>query len=472
MPVAAPEAVRHEVHFALWEQEFADVQEAVDVYDVSQLPSDEAVRERAAVFIGRVAAGAAVEFTAAHEAETTSLMDAIHRAARGDQKARKLVEMNVRTDYSERRIKAGDIIEVEMEVTPDGRVMQFGQTAESVQANSLLYASRRWQMRERVEAEARNMFRIEDALARGLLEDYAFVVVSRAADNMTVDEMHDEGFFVDTMSTCLQVTTLRGGKLITESAFVAGKADRTAARHDASTAVRFARGLGMDYVGKSAAQLIDTPMLIHKKYLRNGAVDLVIRWDDAAGGAFYGRAEPRQDYLLHRRECVRRREDSELIIQHNVATLLAQAGSIRTPLDATGMLGKLSGTALARHAVFDETIDPMVLGAESARYVTAARYYLGQGDYDQAEHFTKKAVKHEDTRSCPGGGRRAQEAEADKPDAVRAGSDSSDDADCEFTSKKCPECGAKDVRTVVKKISTTHKRISGACGCTKTFKSK
>lgn len=43
----------------------------------------------------------------------------------------------------------------------------------------------------------------------------------------------------------------------------------------------------------------------------------------------------------------------------------------------------------------------------------------------------------------------------------------SDDADCEFTSKQCPECGAKNVKTLVQKISSTHKRISGSCGCEK-----
>lgn len=36
------------------------------------------------------------------------------------------------------------------------------------------------------------------------------------------------------------------------------------------------------------------------------------------------------------------------------------------------------------------------------------------------------------------------------------------DQDCEFISKKCPECGAKNVKTVV-----TKSQISGSCGCVK-----
>lgn len=41
--------------------------------------------------------------------------------------------------------------------------------------------------------------------------------------------------------------------------------------------------------------------------------------------------------------------------------------------------------------------------------------------------------------------------------------DQKDDGDCEFISKSCPECGTKNVKTIVTK---TH--ISGSCGCSKT----
>lgn len=45
----------------------------------------------------------------------------------------------------------------------------------------------------------------------------------------------------------------------------------------------------------------------------------------------------------------------------------------------------------------------------------------------------------------------------------------SDDEDCEFVSKKCPECGTKDVKTKVSKVPGTNKKhISGSCGCSKT----
>ncbi len=46
------------------------------------------------------------------------------------------------------------------------------------------------------------------------------------------------------------------------------------------------------------------------------------------------------------------------------------------------------------------------------------------------------------------------------------GNKSSEDDDCVYISKKCPECGIKNVRTTVSKIKGTNKKnISGSCGC-------
>jgi hypothetical protein len=44
----------------------------------------------------------------------------------------------------------------------------------------------------------------------------------------------------------------------------------------------------------------------------------------------------------------------------------------------------------------------------------------------------------------------------------QAGYGNKTDDECEFISKKCPECGAKNVKTKV-----TKHRISGSCGCSK-----
>jgi len=448
--------------FLLWEAETAvsSQPEAEAVRAVPALEIDAESRERAARFIGRLASDVVVEHGEA--APTRSLLEALHRAHAGEAEARRLVEMNVRTDVIERTIKAGHVMKVRQEVNERGQVLQHGQTAEEIQANSLRYAAGSWQMRQRIEAETRNMFRIEALQGRGLLKDNYFVVFSRAADNMTPQQAAKAGFFTDTMSLAAQATTAEGQGLTTESAFVAGKPHVKANRQDAAMVAGVAARLGVDLAGKTATQLIDTPLLIPKRLMSNGVID-VARWlDEAAGGTFFGQDVPTQDYLEFRAQCQQREAELEPTVQTIVAELIAQSPELRTPLEATQRLGKLSGAYLLRRAVTDEQIDGLVFGIESAAYLEAARLSSAQGDSTQAAFFLERAVQADDSSSCPGAGEKEETSDAAKPSEGGEG-----DGDCDFISKKCPLCGAKNVRTLVRKLASGQKHISGSCGCSK-----
>lgn len=77
---------------------------------------------------------------------------------------------------------------------------------------------------------------------------------------------------------------------------------------------------------------------------------------------------------------------------------------------------------------------------------------------------------------CPGNielGKQKQEASESILDRLNRqeayGGQAESDEDCEFVSKSCPKCGAKNVKTVVKKISETKKHIKGSCGCSKVY---
>lgn len=50
----------------------------------------------------------------------------------------------------------------------------------------------------------------------------------------------------------------------------------------------------------------------------------------------------------------------------------------------------------------------------------------------------------------------------------QAGYGNKDDK-CEFTSKQCPECGKKDVKTIAKTLDDGSRHVSGSCGCKKTY---
>lgn len=426
------------------------------VMAVPEMAGDQLVRDRAAQFMGAIATNSIVEVSPV-EKPIESLHDAIQKAARGDLTARLVVEVNARTDVIERTIKAGHVMKVNLLADENGKIQQHGQSLRSIQANSLLFASDMWQMRERVEAETRNAFRIEELYRQGYLEEYSMVVFSRAADNMTDKEMKAAGFFTDTMSCAIQVTTAEDGGLTTESAFVAGVRYTGATRHDADAVVAVGKKLNVNLSGKSAAGVIDTPVLVHNSLIPNGAVDVVKFFDDYVG-TFFGQEKPQEDYVEYLQKCLVREQSFKPKVDQIINELISEAPRIKSPVEATKRLHKISEKHMVEQAVQDKTIDPRVFGLEASHHIEMARWHLERGNLMDAEEAMNIAKDTAQSSSCPGIGK----------DSESNNSGDQENGDCEFVSKKCPECGAKNVKTKVSKISKYAKRISGNCGCSVT----
>jgi hypothetical protein len=434
---------------------------------VPEQSSDHETRLKAAAFVGDCLAGREI---AVEYAETTqpieSLYDAIQLAAEtGSEEAYSMIRTNVAADVVERTIKAGHITEVELHVDEAGRIQQFGQSMEMVQANSLrLMADGSPQMLERTKAEALNTFRIQEKYDQGLLHDYSFVVISRAPDDMTEQEMADAGFFTDTMSFSIQATTIKDGHLKTESAFVAGAIAPGAPRHDAVAMAGLGEYLGVDLSGMTATQLLNTPLLVRKDLMPEGVVELVAVCDDATGG-FFGIDKPQEDYLKYRAQCREREALLQPKVDSIVAELIAEAPTIRDRVRATERLRKISGKHMVQQAMFDYEIDPRVFGDEAASHILEGRYYFEQGLIEQGLKATHNAERTEVSSSCPSGsGRRSFGGRNSQGERQTTGQ-KDETGDCEFVSKKCPKCGAKKVKTVVSKG-----KITGSCGCTAKLK--
>ncbi len=441
------------------------------VYLVPELGHDADVRQRAAAFIGAVATEAWQPPEAAAEALTVrpleSLHDAVQAAAEGDQTAYKMIETNVRTEVIERTIKSGHVMEVDLYVDEAGTIQQHGQTLDSVQANSLRFAADSWQMRERVEAETRNAFRIKHYHETGILQDYYFVVFSRAADNMTEAEMSDAGFFTDTMSCAVQVTSAYGKRLRTESAFVAGRKRADMPRHDEATIRAVLKRLGVEGAGMSAADLLDSPLLIHKSLLPDGALNLVELYDDCAGGTFFGEAKPKQEYPAYRRQCAEREAGFKPVIDRIISRLVAEAPSITSRIMATERLDKLAGAHMVEWAITDKTINSDVFGTTAAAHIELARWHQELGNVDQARAELRVAIMTDRSASCPSGRKRSSSKDTGTSEGDSSSGGSDELGDCEFVSKECPLCHKKNVKTLVKKIGGV-KQINGDCGCSKT----
>lgn len=436
-----------DISWDLLELSFSDV--LPDVLMVSEMLTDIQTRQRAAHFIGMVAVGETADL-ATYESPLGSLYEAIDQASNGDEQARALVKANVRADVVERTIKTRHVMEpVPLAVTSDGKIMQHGQSMDAVQANSLRYVADHPIMRERTEAETRNAFRIEELHQAGFFDEYCFVVLSLAED------LPEAGFFTETMSCCIQVTSKSGTGLATESAFVSGIATNGGPRHDLQTIVCLGAKLQVDLRGKSPAEIIDTPLLLHKSRIPNGAIDLVELYDQSAGGTFFGEDAPPQDYLQYLARCRVRQKDFDAKVDVITDELLSEANTITSPIQAIERLHKLSEKHMVEKAIIDKAIDPMVFGHVSAGYIVQARIDAEKGDWESVSNSMQKAKDTAQSYSCPG---KIMSFDGSNEDDPRESKESDDD--CEFVSKECPVCHKKDVKTRV-----TKSQISGDCGC-------
>jgi len=443
--------------------EFYDVQYSLDseyddrhAFAVPNLGEDQLVRHRAARFIGKVAAEAWNQDRSTESMVNSpidSLYEAIGLAAKGDETAYKMVEVNVSTDVIERTIKTGHVMGIDMMVDEAGTILQYGQTAESIQANSLRFASDVPQMRDRVEAETRNAFRIKHFYDQGTLNDYNFVVFSRAADDMTQKEMKDAGFFVDTMSCAIQVTSAVDDRLRMESAFVAGTAEPGGQRHDQVTIQSLLKKLGINGDDMTATQLLDTPLLIHKSLMPDGVINLVESYDDAAGGTFFGESKPQQDYRAYRQKCVGREAGFKPTVDAIVTELISQAPYIVSQSQACEKLHKVSEKHMVRVAVADASINPLVFGMVAAEHIEQARMYHLMGNIELADREVSRAQLTAASYSCPGGRKdRNDRTNNERANNSSDRSDENEDGDCEFTSKECPMCHEKNVKTTIKRV--------------------
>lgn len=421
--------------------------DAAPPFMAAQETTSEMVAMRYATrFLGRVAMNEDVEDLAIRE-PIDSLRDAIQKAANGDQEARQLVKINAKTVGVEQTIKTGHIgKKVPLLLTPQGELYQHRQSLNSVHTNALKVSEDDPVMLPRAEAEARNKFRIEALYEQGYFEDYSLVVVSLAED-------HPE-FFTETMTTSIQVTGKDGAGLATEPAFVSGVTEPGGEQHDMETAINFFARFGIDVSGMTPAEIINTPVLIHNSLIPDGAVNIVEWWDDDAGGTWFGENKPRQNYLEYLDICAEREERFEPKAEMTTEQIIREYHLINTERGATQRLHELSQDQMVELAIGDTDIDPRVFGP-AARYIERARLAYQRGEAEQLLSDMSTAKLTAETTSCPGAG-------VDPNGPNRKNKDKDTSEDCEFVSKKCPMCGAKNVKTKV-----TKNKITGSCGCSK-----
>ncbi|HSX23881.1 MAG TPA: hypothetical protein VLE74_02160 [Candidatus Saccharimonadales bacterium] len=416
---------------------------ATDVIVMPTMPEDQLAQQRAKRLMranGSLAvAGELPKKSDQHPGISHNLLEGIRLAAAGDANGINMVDQNIEADYIERSFKAGSITEVDLRADGQNGLGQHGQSLDSVNGNSLRFVGRTWQMRERLQAEARNKYRQDIAQEMGLLEDNYFVVFSLVPDNMTQEELIEEDFFVDTMSCAMQATTAQEDSVKLESAFVAGVKRPGAERHDIKAVKYIAKKLGKNFDNMSTTQILDSPLLIPKKLMPNGVVDPVA-WFDEPEGTFFGEDKPQQDYVKHREFWRQRQAGLKSMVEDIRRQLISERHTFKTPTDATKRLGKLSEKAGVRNAVDDKSINPNVFGPTAAGHIQQARTHRASGNYELADAALHNAEKTAKSSSCPG----ALQEEKNKDGQENTDEQSSDRLNDETDSKsgkiRCIKC--------------------------------
>lgn len=427
------------------------------VIAVAERLEDQASRERAErIFtrVGRMALGKTIEVNQVTENPMT-LKEAIDRAADGDTEAHQMVKTNVRTEAVERLYKAAHVTEAMLEVDEQGRTIQFGQTAEDFNTNSLLHASDDELIKPRSHAETRNSMRIEDARREGLLKDHYFVVISLCPRDVSDEKLDQLNFFSKTYSMTIQATTeIDKAKLGLESAFIAGIAQKDGQheRHDQQAVALFGKKLGLDLEGKSEAELIDFPAFISKEMMPDGVIDLSKLMDECieeviGESVFYGEAKPKQDYKEHRELCRQREQALEARVDSATATLLAQRSQNKTPIQAARRLNKVVQAEMLQTATKDHSIDEQVFGKAGAQELQVARAHWLNGDVIGMQTALFRANKVATGGSCPMALRQeAESSDQDGPDGESQQNAKSEESCKEIKNGErvnCPFCKKK-----------------------------
>lgn len=447
-------------------------------FEASMLDRDAEIRARAAKFIGNVSLGATTEVSEpnveiANAPTFSNLYDAIHKASEGNLEARQMVESNVVTDYLERAYKSGHVTEVEVKKSGANELMQYGQRMVDVYANSIRFIANPV-LQERSKIEALNGFRHQNYSDSGLFKEYASVSFSLVTDKLSEDEADKAGFFVETKSLAIQLMTEVDGKTIIQTAFVAGRENRNDADFDKTATELLTSWLGYDTSECDTEELLARPVLIRKDAIPNLVLDVVQKYDEAATlvtgiHKFFGRNTTEKptgiDYELKRKECDNRQKS----VKNDAIAIVSKliASNPKTPTEAVNNLHILNDALLKRKIVEDDSIEPTVLGRSVVSDVMYARdfYRLGEQYRSQLNTMIARIDKNGTSSSCPGGGKSDLDALSDLLSITDELTETTKEKkelleDCEFTSRECPKCGAKDVKTICK-----DGKFIGECGC-------
>lgn len=456
-----------ELDFKIWEEELR----RPIVAEIRDLSHENELRKKTQKMIGAIA----VNSEMAHgqqELKQLTLKDAIDRAAEGDAEAYNMVAKNVAADRGERRYKDRYVTNTKLSVTQEGLV-QYGQSMSDMHVNTLAHIKDSL-IKNRGRIELLNAQRIEHYQSEGLLrEGNVILVPSLMPNTVSIERVDDAGYFVDSATGCFQVFAEVDGEITLQSAFVAGVdpteslAEVSKNRFDIAAFKRAMLRLGIDYGTADTEEILSRPLVIPRDLVPNLAVSVVELYDRAieelhpGTSRFFGTAHTGyKPYETWAHFCAERDKAAQDEVMKVVEVLIAERARFTRPVDATKRLDELNHAMLEDAVVTDCSIDVRVLGRKSQQYIEQAREQYQNGNLLALQQLQHMIHLHAKSSSCPTGTTSIDEDLELLTGSSSALEKSDNNTDCEFMSKQCPKCKAKNVWTVCRNGVYT-----GSCGC-------
>ncbi len=350
-----------------------------------------------------------------------------------NEESKKMVRSNIAATTFEVCYKNG-IRTVEVERGDDGKLYQFGQTMESVYANSFNLRNKRNPILESLtRAEALNGRYIEDAINSGELKDKFFVVASIVPEGVKEKELGHEGdgYFLDELTFCIQTTSINSeGKILIQSAFGAG----TNAPEDASFEQKIEmrvdiKALGLVYESfghkapKTAEEFLSSALLVPLELMPNGILDF-IRLVDLAKDVLSGESRPRpiEEYEQLVIESERKEKSLKNLndLVENDLLVAMRSGHIMNDDQMVKLLWDRVKVHAVNEAIMNTNIDSGVFGQKASGPIDEARRLIELGRNDLAIDYIKLAQKYAQSTGCKGVNNSNEE---DFLTAMEAGSD-------------------------------------------------
>lgn len=459
---------------------------------VQDLPEEAAVQRRFAEGLGAIVVGEAVERPSPtmEKRRKASILDRIDEAARGNADS---LEQDITVTASEALTDEGVMEDVSITRDKDGRLQQFGQGLYDILENALtLHAGDHPDLHEvtRVAALDHDVLNVLDGA--GYFDAGNVWIIPRIVPIGTPGRaIRGYGYFENFAVAWNFIWKTGPGEFTLRPAFTAGVESlpdeesqdgaMTEAELDAMYDTRAARRHDVDAIQRIYADLgLPVPtmtvdflrgFIMHRGQFKDPnhpELDMLERYDQKLGPDFFlGR--------LRRPEDISYTDNSRKHIEALRGLQKRKQAIVQALIDRRHTFGNdaMAAAHCLAKLVEGSAVDYVY---DNPQYVDILGPSLGMAAYNSLRDGGDRNDVRRKARvnTCGFGGPGQDRAEGGKESAVDedANDDEDEDGDCEFTSEECPECHAKKVRTVVRRMLNGNKLVKGSCGCSKVYVKK